>query len=79
MQAYDLMSSAPGRAASVALFKRQNPAKKLLVIEKRASIGGVCTNTGTIPSKTMRESGAAPLRLLLSEFFMARIITSKTW
>src|SRR5205085_4919609 len=26
------------------------------MIEKRAGVGGVCTNTGTIPSKTMREA-----------------------
>ena len=28
----------------------------MAVIEKQTSIGGVCINTGTIPSKTMREA-----------------------
>jgi NAD(P) transhydrogenase len=30
--------------------------KRVVVVESRAVVGGVCINTGTIPSKTMREA-----------------------
>jgi len=30
--------------------------KNVLVVERKAVVGGVCVNTGTIPSKTMREA-----------------------
>ncbi|MGA8677197.1 MAG: Si-specific NAD(P)(+) transhydrogenase [Candidatus Acidiferrales bacterium] len=30
--------------------------KRVAVVEKQSAIGGVCINTGTIPSKTMREA-----------------------
>src|SRR5262249_52713140 len=30
--------------------------KKVVVIERRALVGGACINTGTLPSKTLRES-----------------------
>ena len=30
--------------------------KHVAVIERREVLGGVCVNTGTIPSKTMREA-----------------------
>jgi NAD(P) transhydrogenase len=49
-----VMGSGPGgqRAAIQAAKNR----KRVTVIEKRSSLGGVCINTGTIPSKTMREA-----------------------
>lgn len=30
--------------------------KRVLVLEKEGSLGGVCVNTGTFPSKTLREA-----------------------
>src|SRR5271157_3029983 len=30
--------------------------KRVALIERREVVGGVCVNTGTIPSKTMREA-----------------------
>ena len=30
--------------------------KRVILIERREVIGGVCINTGTIPSKTLREA-----------------------
>ena len=53
---YDLavIGSGPsGQRAAVAAAKMK---KRVLVVEGRSVVGGVCINTGTIPSKTMREA-----------------------
>ena len=53
---YDLtvIGSGPsGQRAAVAASKMK---KRVAVIESRSVVGGVCVNTGTIPSKTMREA-----------------------
>ena len=53
---YDLavIGSGPsGQRAAVAATKMK---KRVVVVEARAVVGGVCINTGTIPSKTMREA-----------------------
>src|SRR5271157_3780759 len=53
---YDLavVGSGPsGQRAAVAASKMK---KRVAVCEARAVVGGVCINTGTIPSKTMREA-----------------------
>ena len=56
MNEYDLIvigSGPSGQRAAVAAVKR---GKRVAVIEMRDCVGGVCINTGTIPSKTMREA-----------------------
>ena len=53
---YDLavIGSGPsGQRAAVAASKNR---KRVAVVEARSVVGGVCVNTGTIPSKTMREA-----------------------
>ena len=53
---YDLIvigSGPSGQRAAVAAAKMN---KRVAVVEARAVVGGVCINTGTIPSKTMREA-----------------------
>jgi NAD(P) transhydrogenase len=53
---YDLIvigSGPSGQRAAVAAAKM---GKRVVVVESRAVVGGVCINTGTIPSKTMREA-----------------------
>ena len=53
---YDLtvIGSGPsGQRAAVAAAKMK---KSVAVVEARSVVGGVCVNTGTIPSKTMREA-----------------------
>lgn len=53
---YDLIvigSGPSGQRAAVAAAKRN---KRVAVVEARSVVGGVCINTGTIPSKTMREA-----------------------
>ncbi len=46
-------SGPAGQRAAIAAAKLD---KKVVVVEKRYDIGGVCINTGTIPSKTLREA-----------------------
>jgi NAD(P) transhydrogenase len=53
---YDLLVIGSGPAGQRAAIQASKLGKKTAIIEKRAVIGGVCTNTGTIPSKTLREA-----------------------
>jgi hypothetical protein len=53
---YDLVvigSGPSGQRAAVAASKLK---KRVAIVESRSVVGGVCINTGTIPSKTMREA-----------------------
>ncbi len=53
---YDLLvvgSGPGGQRAAVAAAKLR---KKVGLVDRRGMLGGVCINTGTIPSKTMREA-----------------------
>jgi NAD(P) transhydrogenase len=56
MQTYDLIVIGSGPAGQRAAIQAAKVGKRVAVIEKREVIGGVCINTGTIPSKTMREA-----------------------
>jgi len=56
MQPYDLIVIGSGPGGQRAAIQGAKAGKRVAVIEKQASIGGVCINTGTIPSKTMREA-----------------------
>src|SRR6201998_4407933 len=53
---YDLIvirSGPPGQRAAIYAAKL---GKKVALVEMREVVGGACVNTGTIPSKTMREA-----------------------
>ncbi|MBM3776258.1 MAG: Si-specific NAD(P)(+) transhydrogenase [Acidobacteria bacterium] len=56
MQQFDLIVIGSGPAGQRAAIQGAKAGKRVAVIEKRDVVGGVCTNTGTIPSKTMREA-----------------------
>ncbi|HKW56831.1 MAG TPA: Si-specific NAD(P)(+) transhydrogenase [Candidatus Acidoferrum sp.] len=56
MQAYDLVVIGSGPGGQRAAIQGAKAGKRVAVVEKLAAIGGVCINTGTIPSKTMREA-----------------------
>ena len=57
---YDLLVIGSGPAGHRAAIQGAKLDKRVAIVEKRAVVGGVCINTGTIPSKTLRE---AALRL----------------
>lgn len=56
MQSYDLIVLGSGPGGQRAAIQGAKSGKRVALIEKRQVVGGVCTNTGTIPSKTMREA-----------------------
>ncbi len=53
---YDLVVIGSGPAGQKAAICAAKLRKKVAVIERKRTIGGVCVHTGTIPSKTFREA-----------------------
>jgi NAD(P) transhydrogenase len=53
---FDLICIGSGPAGQRAAVQASKLGKKAAVIEKRHDVGGVCVDTGTIPSKTLREA-----------------------
>jgi NAD(P) transhydrogenase len=53
---YDLLVIGSGPGGQRAAIQAAKLGKKVAVVEKKAVVGGVCINTGTIPSKTFREA-----------------------
>jgi NAD(P) transhydrogenase len=53
---YDLLVIGSGPAGQRAAIQAAKLDKRVAVVEKRTVVGGVCINTGTIPSKTLREA-----------------------
>jgi pyruvate/2-oxoglutarate dehydrogenase complex dihydrolipoamide dehydrogenase (E3) component len=53
---YDLLVIGSGPAGQRAAIPAAKLGKKTALVERRAVLGGVCINTGTIPSKTLREA-----------------------
>jgi NAD(P) transhydrogenase len=53
---YDLICIGSGPAGQRAAIQAAKLGKKAVVIEKQQCVGGVCIETGTIPSKTFREA-----------------------
>ncbi len=53
---YDLFVVGTGPAGKAAAIAAAKLGKRVGVVERRACVGGVCVNTGTIPSKTLREA-----------------------
>ncbi len=56
MQTYDLLVIGSGPAGQRAAIQGAKSGKRVAVIEKREVVGGASINTGTIPSKTIREA-----------------------
>jgi len=56
MQPYDLIVIGSGPGGQRAAIQGAKAGKRVAMVEKQLAIGGVCINTGTIPSKTMREA-----------------------
>ncbi len=56
MQTFDLIVIGSGPAGQRAAIQGAKSGKRVVLVESRAVVGGACINTGTIPSKTMREA-----------------------
>jgi NAD(P) transhydrogenase len=53
---YDLVAIGTGPAGQRAAVQAAKLGRKVAVVERRRVVGGVCLDTGTIPSKTFREA-----------------------
>ncbi len=56
MQKFDLIVIGSGPAGQRAAIQAAKCGRRVVVVEQREIVGGTCINTGTIPSKTMREA-----------------------
>ena len=56
MQTFDLIAIGSGPAGQRAAIQAAKSGKRVALVEQREVVGGVCINTGTIPSKTIREA-----------------------
>jgi NAD(P) transhydrogenase len=54
--AYDLIVIGSGPGGQKAAIQAAKVGASVAMVERRETIGGVCANTGTIPSKTFREA-----------------------
>ena len=53
---YDVVVIGSGPAGQRAAIQSAKLGRRALLIEKKSVVGGICINTGTIPSKTLREA-----------------------
>ena len=53
---FDLLCIGSGPAGQRAAIQAAKLGKKVALVERRRILGGVCVETGTIPSKTFREA-----------------------
>src|SRR5215468_4824799 len=56
MEKYDIIVIGSGPAGHRAAIQGAKCGRRVVVVEGREIVGGACINTGTIPSKTMREA-----------------------
>ncbi len=56
MQTFDMIVVGSGPAGQRAAIQAAKSGRRVAVVEKREVVGGTSVNTGTIPSKTMREA-----------------------
>src|ERR1700682_1948757 len=53
---YDMLVIGSGPAGQRAAIQASKLDKHVAIVERKSVVGGVCINTGTIPSKTLREA-----------------------
>ena len=80
MAHYDLLVIGTGPAGQKAAVQAAKLGKKVGIIERKHVVGGVCINTGTIPSKSLREavlylSGFRQRSLYGAEYRLKKTIT----
>src|ERR1700709_1060188 len=80
MKHYDCAIIGTGPAGQKAAIQAAKLGKKVVIIEKNATVGGATVNTGTIPSKALREAvmhltGASKRGLFGQSYRVKRNIT----
>ena len=53
---YDMLVVGSGPSGQKAAIAASKLGRRAAIVDRRDSIGGVCINTGTVPSKTLREA-----------------------
>ena len=53
---YDAVVIGSGPAGQRAAIQSAKLGRRVMLVEKKGVVGGICINTGTIPSKTLRET-----------------------
>ena len=81
MESFDLVVIGSGPGGQRCAVQAAKLGRKVAIVERRTAMGGVCINTGTIPSKTIREavldlSGLRQRRLYGEEFAPQRRATA---
>ena len=56
MQKFEVVIIGSGPAGKTAAIQAAKLGKNVAVVDGAGAIGGVCVHTGTIPSKTLRET-----------------------
>jgi NAD(P) transhydrogenase len=56
MSHYNMLVIGSGPAGQKAAIQASKIGKKVAIVERREVVGGICINTGTIPSKSLREA-----------------------
>ncbi len=59
MRSFDLIVIGGGPAGESAALTAANLGKRVAIVEKDGFLGGASVNTGTVPSKTLRETALA--------------------
>jgi NAD(P) transhydrogenase len=70
---YDLVVLGSGPAGEKGAAQAAYFGKRVAIVEKEADLGGACANTGTLPSKTLRESALFLSGLRQREIFGVRL------
>ncbi len=69
MHDYDLLVIGSGPGGQKAAIAAAKLGRRVAVVDRRDMVGGVCVNTGTIPSKTLREAVIYLTGLSLRELY----------
>ncbi|MDD9883032.1 MAG: NAD(P)(+) transhydrogenase (Si-specific) [Gammaproteobacteria bacterium] len=56
MQNYEVVVIGSGPAGKTAAIQAAKLGRKVAIVDDKSEVGGVCVHTGTIPSKTLRET-----------------------
>ena len=78
MAHYDLLVIGTGPAGQKAAIQAAKLGKKVGIVERKRVVGGVCTNTGTIPSKSLREAASTSLDFISAACTAPATASSRT-
>jgi NAD(P) transhydrogenase len=69
MYSFDMVVIGSGPGGQKAAIAASKLGKRVALVERSSQLGGVCVNTGTLPSKTLREAVTYFTGLTLREIY----------